>query len=351
MLRRRKKLPFKRRDYPPKWVLLVMVLALLFVGWTIVTRVEYNNNLRPVSSSTTTQYFTVKKGAGVKEIANNLKDAKLIRNSGAFQDYVRNKELQTSLQYGTYTLSPSMSVQRIVDLMIQGEISKNLLTILPGVTISEVQKAFAKAGYSQTDIDKAFNPITYTGNPALKSLPAGDSLEGYLYPDSFLMDSNTPASTIVQESLDEMASRLTPDIINGFAADGLTTYQGITLASIVVQESGDPAEEPTIAQVFLLRMKQGMMLQSNVTANYAADLAGVPRNVNISSPYNTYLHAGLPPGPISNVTTASLRAVAHPSTTDYLYFIAGDDGTIHYSHTATEHEQAIQQYCHKLCAQ
>jgi UPF0755 protein len=94
-----------------------------------------------------------------------------------------------------------------------------------------------------------------------------------------------------------------------------------------------------------------MRLQSNVTANYAADIAGVPRNVNIDSPYNTYLHDGLPPGPIGNMTKSALNAVAHPSNTDYVYFIAGDDGKMHFSHTADEHNAAIKQYCQKKCAQ
>jgi UPF0755 protein len=125
----------------------------------------------------------------------------------------------------------------------------------------------------------------------------------------------------------------------------------VILASIVNQESGDPNAQPTIAQVFLLRLKQGMLLQSNVTANYAADLAGVARNVAINSPYNTYLHQGLPPGPIGNVTASALKAVAHPSNTTYLFFIAGDNGAIHFSSTEAEHEQAIKQYCHNLCAQ
>jgi UPF0755 protein len=328
-----------------------VVVILLFVGYLFNVRVAYNHNLQAVSTSTTVQYFTIPSGTGEKEIAANLQQAGLIRSATAFDTYVRSSELQSSLQAGTYALSPSMTTQQIVDKMVKGEVSKNLLTILPGLTLGEIEKTFAKAGYSQSEIDTAFNPTTYSGNPALASLPAGASLEGYLYPDSFQAETGTPAQTIVSESLDEMSQHLSSDITNGFAAEGLSINQGITLASIVLQESGDPKQEPTIAQVFLSRLKQGMMLQSNVTANYAADLAGVTRNVNIDSPYNTYLHIGLTPGPISNVTAAALQAVAHPSTTNYLYFVAGDDGVVHYSDTAAEHEQAITQYCPTRCAQ
>ena len=351
MLGRRLKNGFPKRPKYNFWLIILVIVGLLAVGGVVGLRVWYNNGLAPVSSSTKTQYFTVEKGAGLNEIANNLKEAGLIRSPKAFETYVRGTEQQSQLQAGTYTLSPSMSVKEIVDKMVRGYVTTNLLTILPGKTLAEIEKTFAVAGYSQSQIDTAFNPVTYNGNLALASLPAGASLEGYLYPDSYQQTTNTPATAIVQESLDEMAAHLTPDIINGFMANGLSTYQGITLASIVVQESGDPNQEPSIAQVFYNRLNQGTMLQSNVTANYASDLAGVPRSVSIESLYNTYLHTGLPPGPISNVTAAALRAVAHPENNNYMYFIAGDDGTIHYSQTEAEHEQAIQQYCHKLCAQ
>jgi UPF0755 protein len=172
-----------------------------------------------------------------------------------------------------------------------------------------------------------------------------------LYPDSFQKQANTPAATIVRESLDEMQSHLTNDVIAGFTAQGLTPYQGVVLASIVLGESGDAEIQPTVAQVFLLRIKQGMMLQSDVTPNYAADIANKPRSLSIESPYNTYLHTGLPPGPISNVTSSALKAVAHPSNTDYLYFVAGDDNKVHFSRTVAEHESLVKQYCSKKCQQ
>ncbi len=333
------------------WPLILVLVIVLLVAGIAFVRVTYINNLKPVSSSTKTVYFTVESGSSVQEIAENLQNQNLIRSANAFKNYVTTKELRSNLQAGTYILSPSMSVQEIVSKMVNGDVAKNLLTILPGKRLDEIKKIFSKAGYSDQDIATAFNPASYLGDPALDSLPSGASLEGYLYPDSFQKLSDTPAETIVKESIDEMATHLTPTIVQGFADHGLTTYQGITLASIVYQETDDTSAEPTVAQVFLTRIAQNMPLQSNVTANYAADIAGVARNVNIDSPYNTYLHTGLTPGPIGNVTSAALRAVAFPSNTNYLYFIAGDDGKMHFSATEQEHEQAISQYCQTKCAQ
>jgi UPF0755 protein len=233
--------------------------------------------------------------------------------------------------------------------MVNGDVAKNLLTILPGKRLDQIKQVFAKHGYSASAIEDAFNPASYIGDRAISSLPAGASLEGYLYPDSFQKIIGTPATAIVKESLDEMSDHLNADIVQGFADHGLSVYQGVALASIVYQETDDPRYEPTVAQVFLKRLTADMPLQSNVTANYAADLAGVPRTINIDSPYNTYKHKGLTPGPIGNVVDSALRAVAFPSNTNYLYFIAGDDGKMHFSKTEAEHNQAIKQYCQQKC--
>ena len=243
-----------------------------------------------------------------------------------------------------------MSTPKIVDKMVNGDVSKDLLTIPPGKTIEQIRQVFKQAGYNDAELDIAFSPVTYAGHPALASLPAGATLEGYLYPDSFQKTATTPPTTIVRASLDEMQRHLTPDIINGFSAQGLNTYQGITLASIVYAESGDASSEPTVAQVFLLRLKQGIALGSDVTAFYASNKAGAGKTLGVDSPYNTRIYPGLPPGPIGNFTDIALKAVAHPSNTDYLFFVAGDNGTIHFTHTQAEHEQAIKEYCTKECS-
>jgi UPF0755 protein len=299
----------------------------------------------------TTNYFTVETGAGVQEIASKLRQASLIRSSQAFVTYVRSNELHDNLQAGTYSLSPSMSVQQIVNKMVNGDVAKNLLTVLPAKRLDEIKEAFRHAGYSKAEVEQAFQPSNYAGHPALASLPAGASLEGYLYPDSFQKQADTPAAVIVRQSLDEMQNHLIADVINGFTAHGLTIFQGITLASIVGEETDDPDYQSIVAQVFFTRLDRDMALQSDPTANYAADTAGKPRSNNFESAYNTYLHKGLVPGPISNVTAEALRAVAHPAKTDYLYFVAGDDDKVHFSHTADEHQAAIDKYCHKKCRQ
>lgn len=340
---------FGRSGYFRTWLITLAALLVIVVGGVVGLRSWYFKSLKPLNSSSSTSYFTVSPGQSVHKISINLSNAHLVRSAKAFETYVRSNGYNNKIQAGTYILSPSMSVQQIVKKMINGEVARNLLTILPGKRLDEIKQAFLKSGYTQADIDSAFNAVNYAGHPALASLPADASLEGYLYPDSFDKQYDTPAATIIRESLDEMNKHLTPDIVNGFSAQGLNVYQGITLASIVAKETSDKKAQPMVAQVFLTRLKKGMALGSDVTAFYASAIAGQPKSVTIDSPYNTRLHPGLPPGPIGNVTALALSSVAHPASTDYLYFVAGDDGTIHFSHTEAEHEQAIQKYCIKGC--
>jgi len=321
----------------------VAIAFLVFLGW-------YEINLRPVSNSQTSQLFTVDQGSSAHQIADGLQSLGLIRSPSAFIVYVDVHLYKNKLQAGTYKFKPAMSSQEIATTMANGYIDKNWITILPGKRLDQIEKVFTEVGYSQSQINAAFNPANYTDIPLVASLPAGNSLEGLLYPDSFERAPSTPAQTIIRESIEEMQTNLTKDITDGFAAQGLTIYQGITLASIVYQESGSPSDEPTVAQVFLLRLKQGMMLGSDVTAFYAAAIAGQGQTLGVDSPYNTRLHTGLPPGPIGSMTQTAIEAVAHPSNTDYLYFVAGDNGVLHFSHTEAEQEQAVKQYCTKECS-
>ncbi len=345
----------KSKKQIKRWALIaVSVAVLLALCAIVVVRRAYLEGIKPVSSSQKSVTIVIPLDSSLRKVGTILYQNKLIKSQWAFERFVRNRGLSESVQAGTYDLRPSESTAEIVSILTQGKVSTNLVTILPAQRLDEIRSALINYGFTPADVDSALVPSLYAGHPALVDKPKDASLEGYLYPESFQKTSQTKATDIVKQSLDEMYKHLTPDIRAGFVRQGFNIHQGITLASIVAQESGKPADQPGIAQVFLLRLKQGIPLQSNVTANYAADIADKPRNVGIDSPYNTYLHTGLTPGPIGNVTAGALDAVAHPAATDYLYFLAGDgadEGKIYFSHTSDEHQQLIRDHCHTLCAQ
>jgi len=330
---------------------LIIAALLITVGVVVGVRKVYEDNLEPVASNQKTLTVTIPQGDSLKEVATLLKQQGIIKSDWAFSQYVRDKQADADIKAGTYDLSPSQSVQEIVSIITQGKIATNLVTILPGQRLDQIRKTLINSGFSAASVDSALNPALYSNHPALVDKPDGASLEGYLYPESFQKNSNTSAEDIVRDSLDEMQKRLTPDVRAAIESHGLTTYQGIILASIVEQEGNTASDRDQIAQVFLSRLQAGMPLQSDVTAFYGAIIAGQPPSVNYDSAYNTYLHDGLPPAPISNVSQSSLDAVAHPAATNYLYFVAGDDGTVYFAATQAEHDAQVSTYCHKQCNQ
>ncbi|MEO6513074.1 MAG: endolytic transglycosylase MltG [Candidatus Saccharimonadales bacterium] len=337
---------------PRKLVVLLGVIAVLMLAGMVVVRHVYFQNLRPINNDTATQYVTVATGSTVNQISSQLETAGLIRSAQSFEWYISSHNYREKLQAGTYSLSKSESVQKIVDKLVHGKVAADLVTILPGKRIDEIRQAFIKSGFETAAVDAALSADAYRATyPALADNPSTASLEGFLYPDSFQKTATTDPKVIIGASLDEMQKHLTTDIRRGFAAQGLTVYQGVILASIVEQEVPRQTDRNQAAQVFLKRLRIDMMLGSDVTARYGAVHAGVTPSLDYDSPYNTLLHKGFPPAPISNVSDSSLKAVAHPATTDWLYFVAGDDGTTYFSKTLEEHEALTQKYCHKLCGE
>jgi UPF0755 protein len=342
----------KTRVVPRRVWFLLLSLIIIFIFGSIVVRKIYDQRLRPVSDSATVQIFNIEKGSSVKQIADKLETKHLVRSSWATQLYVHSKGLNNKLQAGTYALSPNQSTPQIVTIISSGKITTNLVTILPGKRIDQISAALINDGYSPSEVSSALDPGQYASLPVISFVPSGTkTLEGMLWPDSFERTATTPLTDIITESLNEMGQHLIPAVQASFASEGLSTYEGITLTSIANQEVNKPADQAQVAQVFLSRLKSGSSLGSDVTANYGAIAAGNAPSLSYDSPYNTLIHTGLPPTPISTISESSLYATTHPATTSWLYFVTGDDGTTYFSTTLQQQQANTAQYCHKLCSQ
>ncbi len=339
----------RRKRWMVGGIIGLVIAATVVVGAVWAVRNYYQSNLKPVSTSQTAIVVNIPEGSTVSEIGKILEQKHLIRKASVFTQYVRSKNSQDKLQAGTYSLRPSQSVQDIVAIMSGGNILKKLFTILPGQRIDQIKSAMINAGFDATEVEAAFNPDLYKNSPALADKPAGASLEGYLYPDSYQKVAATKPQTIIQQSLDEMQKHLTTEIRDGFVKQGLTVHQGVIMASAVEMEVSNPADRPLVAQVFLSRLRQGIKLESDAITTYGDILAGHAPSTTFDTPYNVYIHEGLPVGPISNISEDALLAVAHPATTDWLYFVSSDDGTTYFSHTLAEHQALTKQHCKKLC--
>lgn len=322
--------------------LVILIAAGLTAGW-------YAWALKPLDANDANHIrVTVKSGTLAPEIGKQLKDAKIIRSSVAFELYTRLSGKQNGLQAGTYAFAPNQSVQSIVDHLETGKTDEFSVTILPGQTLKDIRATLTSHGYSTTEIDAAYS-AQYT-NTLLSARGTQTSLEGFLFPDTYSVLSDESLQTIFGRVFEHYSSVLQDDNIEaGFAAHGLTLYQGITLASIVQKEVSGATDQAKVASVFYNRLNADIALGSDVTYIYGASLLGVTPSPSLDSPYNTRIYKGLPPTPISNPELSALEAVANPASTDYLFFLSGDDGNLYFAHTDAEHEQNIKDHCSIKC--
>ncbi|MBR2709297.1 endolytic transglycosylase MltG [Candidatus Saccharibacteria bacterium] len=241
-------------------------------------------------------------------------------------------------------------------------------TIRPGETIYDIRDNLMKVdrGVSNETQEKFPNYTTEEINAAftakydyafLDGRPEGATLEGFLYPETLNFYGESTVQEVLDAFLKEMGRVISEnDLVNKYSAQGLSLFEGVTLASVVQKEAPSP-EQPTVAQVFMSRLAYGIPMGSDVTVTYALDTVDPNREIyvdnqsalKVNSCYNTRVYAGLPCGPISNPGLSALLAVAAPSDTAYLYFLTGDDGMMYYGYTESEHIQNIYNHCKELC--
>lgn len=326
---------------------LMVILLMVFVA--VSARTWYVVNLRPAQSESSPTKVIIESGSSEEQIAKLLKDKNLIKSELAFKTYVKNSKYSGLLKSGAYELDGVLSTQEIVAMLGGGKDASVLFTIPPGLRIDQIKERFIKAGYTEAEVNEAFDAINYQNHPALTGKPKSASLEGYLYPESFRITAQTPAKDVVRQSLDQMAKRLTPERLNAFKAQGLSSHEALILASLIEEELSIKEDKRVVAQVFLKRLREDISLGSDVTYIYAAAVFGGVASPELDNPYNTRKFTGLPPGPIANMSESSLDAVAYPTDTEYLFFISGDDGKTYFAYTMQEHEENIKKYCQKIC--
>ncbi|HBO65053.1 TPA: endolytic transglycosylase MltG [Candidatus Saccharibacteria bacterium] len=355
---------------PPKkrsWVKITIIALAGLVGLGVVALAGlfwwYTAQLAPVNPDATEELVVVEvvSGSSPSQIAQTLEESGVIRSQTAFLWYTRFERVQNALQAGTYRLSPSESTQEITTHLVNGRVDTFSITFFPGATLTnttdtpesqklDVTSVLLRAGYSEEEVARgiaaqypAFADTLFQGRPT------DADLEGYVYGETYQFPSNATVEDILTGTFTEFWAVIQENnLVAAFEAQGLTLYEGITLASIVQRESGGDDKEE-IAQVFYSRYRSGMVLGSDVTYQYITDKLGVERDINFDSEYNTRRYPGLPPGPIATPGYAALLATAHPADTEYLYFLSGDDDVTYFARTLEEHEANIVQHCQVKC--
>ena len=294
--------------------------------------------------------FQVLMGDSPNTISGHLQAQGLIPNADALLNYLVYAGLDTTLQAGEYKLSAGLTPIEIAQALQDATPKEITFTILPGWRLDEVAEALPTSGLSITPdefLEATRNPPTDA--PIRGYLPPGATLEGFIPPGSYQLPRETNVDELVAYLTNSLIAQMDQELLDGYFNQGLDLYQAVTLASIVQREAVIEDEMPLIASVFANRLAAGMKLETDPTVQYALGYQASKRtwwksplsldDLQVNSPYNTYLHPGLPPGPIANPSLAALRAVASPASTPYFYFRAAcDNSGLHvFSETFEEH--------------
>jgi UPF0755 protein len=355
--------PSPGKSKKPRRIFLGVTVALLLVVVASVMSAAawYQLQLRPVDPrAEASQQFEIVAGALPDTIASNLKSAGLIRSELAFSIYTRLDGTRGQLQAGSYTLSPSLSLPEIVDTFVSGRTESFTITFYPGATLydptdiadenrTDVYTMLRRAGYSDKEVEAAF--AADYDHPVFAGKPAEEGVEGYVYGETYQFSAGTTAREVLEHSFDTMYEAIkNQGIESAVSQQGLSLYEAVTLASVIEREvSNIPDDQRKVAQVFYTRLERGMPLGADATFKYVAQQRDVPARIDIESPYNTRINKGLPPGPIASPGINALKAVANPASTEFVYFVSGDDGKNYFSKTNAEHEEKTRRHCTELC--
>ncbi len=319
--------------------------------------------------------FVVEPGETAAGVAERLESAGLIRDATLLRYYLRFYALDSALEAGEFSLRPTMTIPEIAQALSHALADEIELRITEGWRLEQTGDYLAEhreLGIHPNEfllMAQRQSPLTTDqgdgaygtdragagSSSILAALPAEATLEGYLFPDTYRLPADASADDLIRTMLFTFGQRVTPEIRQAIAGQGLTLHGAITLASIVEREAQLPDERPIIASVFLNRLVQGIKLEADPTVQYAIGYQEATgewwkrpllyADLEIDSAYNTYRYAGLPPGPIANPGLSSIEAVAYPAETGYLFFVvdctAEEPGRHVFAETFEEHQANV----------
>lgn len=314
--------------------ILIVVPLLILVGYA----------QSPVSRDIPLRTVDIPRGASFSRVMDVLEAEGLLRQRELFHLLALLRNGTRQIRAGEYEFSGWMSPSEILGKLIRGEVKGYRITVPEGFTARQILERLLA---SKLVDEKEFLRLS-TDRQFLSTLGIeGRSLEGYLFPDTYILDRSMDTRTIVTTMVNQFWHHVTPSMTKRSADLGLTVDQFVTLASIIEKETGRKEEMPLIAAVFHNRLKRRMPLQSDPTVIYGiADFDGNLRKQDLlkKTPYNTYLIAGLPPGPIANPGLDALQAALYPTEADYLYFVSKNDGSHQFSDDLSQHNNAVRKY-------
>jgi UPF0755 protein len=298
-------------------------------------------------------FVEVPHGASRRTVARLLASQGVVRSRLVFEAVSRWRSRST-LQAGEYFFDHPVTALEVFEAIANGRVYVRELTIPEGFSMFDIADLVQREDFTSRE-----SFLAAARNPALirDLIPGAPSLEGFLFPATYQFPRHPTGEQMVSAMVGHFRDEWTKIGAQQTNLSGLPLQQVVTLASLVERETPRPEERPVVAGVFLNRLRHRIPLQCDPTVVYALELTGSysgtlnAKSLPFDSPYNTYRHIGLPPGPIANPGSASLKAALNPPETDYLYFVANTEGGHFFSKTLAEHNRNVSLYRQRLAEQ
>lgn len=293
------------------------------------------------------EFFVVEKGPGMAAVAGRLERAGLIRRRETFLAAYYLFHHPRGPKAGEYRFAPPVRMRSLLEALIEGRVYLQPVTVPEGLTGREVAELLEEKGVlTADDFMAAFN------DPGLVSSwdAEANDLEGYLFPETYHLTKNSAAAEVAARMVGQFQLRFGPEWNSRAGEMGWTVREIVTLASLIEKETSRPEEREIVSAVFHNRLRIGMKLDCDPTIIYALKKEGTFdgdlkfKDMRLDSPYNTYLHRGLPPGPICNPGREAIRAALYPASEPFLYFVAANNGRHYFSRSYGEHREAVRRY-------
>jgi UPF0755 protein len=328
-----------------KWLIISCLLAFVCLVFTYgILHMQKPATVHVSQTKVTDVYVKIKPGMNAEKIANLLYENGITEGTLGFRIMAKIHGLDSSLKAGDYAFNKKMTYSEIIDILVQGKTSAFNLTIPEGYNINQIGKLLEEKGIAKAsefeNLAKTFAPYDYMVMNADSKYRA----EGFLFPDTYQVANGQTAKDVLTMMSKQFDGQFTPEMRMRAEKLGLSVRETVILASLVEKEAQIDTDRPIIAQVFMNRLRAFMPLQSCATIQYILGYAKPEltiQDTKIESPYNSYQHMGLPPGPIANPGLASIKAVLYSEPTEYLYFVADKNGKHHFSKTYEEHLREI----------
>jgi UPF0755 protein len=326
------------------FIIILSILSFIVIAGLLLLLdiIEYAK--KPAGVDKTVKILTVGKREGFNVTIANLSEAGIINDPIKFKLLTLIKRYDTKIKAGEYALSSSMPPAVVLDMMVRGKTYLHKVTIPEGYNLRQIAALMSDAGFGTEEefIKKTTDPL-FVSNQGIEA----ESLEGYIYPDTYYFPKDESVDDIVSATIERLWAVFKPEWKERAKELGFSIHQVITLASIIEKETGAKNERELISSVFNNRLKKGMRLETDPTVIYGIknfDGNITRKHLSAKNPYNTYQIEGIPPGPIASPGYDSIKAALYPAETPYIFFVSKNDGTHYFSANLKEHNWAVNKY-------